>query len=135
MLALIAVCAIPFAFLLFILRQSGYSWTSSLALAALFPACVLASFALKLRAVIAELRTAVDRPVKANGEEETHRVQQAVKRLIAEGYLNRGELEKSKQAAHAKPPALRSWFKADLDKAQTHADRERVMKEVQRRMK
>jgi len=66
---LLAACAVPFALLLFLMRQIGYAWTTSLMAATLLPLAMLAFAAYKLVPLLAKLGRPAQPPEQLSDEE------------------------------------------------------------------
>lgn len=128
--ALLLLGVVPFLGLLFLLLRAGYSWPVSLLLAGIFPVGLTVSVVLKVRTGLARLRGAADQPI-----ESPQTMDEAVAWLIEKGYLSREEVERSKADATIRVKALMEWFNAEFDKANTDADRARVVEELERRVK
>lgn len=131
--SLIVACAIPFALLLFMMVRMGYSWATSLMAAVLFPLLLLAFTAYKLVPLLPKFRRSAQSSEGLTDAQWRERLDAMTEEMISSGRMTREELDQIRSEAKARVEENMSWLTAELEKASTDADRERVMEEFNRR--
>lgn len=133
--SLLVASAIPFGLVLFMMVRIGYSWPTSLMAAALFPLGILAYAAYKLVPLATKLRSPPESMEGLSEEQWRERLDAMDEEMISSGRMTRAELDQIRSEAMARAEENANWLKAELEKASTDADRDRIMEEFNRRIR
>lgn len=131
--SLLVVCAIPVALLLLLMTRMGYSWATSLMAAILVPLAMLVFAAYKLGPLLTKLKRPAQSLEGLSEPERRKRLDAMAEDMIASGRMTRAELDQIRSDAKARAEEDMNWLKAELDKASTDTERDRVMEEFSRR--